>query len=112
MPRHRFCLGCRALISSGVRCRDCDAEYVRRRNLRPEHLARMAMPRAQRQRVLKRDGHRCTEPGCGVTTDLTIEHDPPVVIGLRQGKHHWRDDELRVLCRPCNSRLGGALSHA
>jgi 5-methylcytosine-specific restriction endonuclease McrA len=106
MARYRLCLECGELISSGVRCHDCHAEHVRLRNLRPEHLARMAMPRTQRARVLARDGHRCVD--CRSTDDLTIDH----IIPLATGKRHYRDDELATRCRSCNSRLGGALRHA
>src|SRR6266508_6864529 len=114
MPLLRVCRGagaklCDELIKPPrVRCDDCHRMYVRARNRRPEHLARMDLPRTQRQRVYARDGYRCVD--CGATRDLTIDHDPPLAEGLRRGKRTWRDDELRTLCRSCNSRLGGKLS--
>lgn len=49
-----------------------------------------------RERIFSRDGYKCLK--CGVTDDLTIDHI----------KHVWaggtnNDDNLRTLCRSCNS---------
>ena len=50
-----------------------------------------------RRRILMRDGHRCQQ--CGATAPLEIDHIRP----LAEGGDHC-DDNLRVLCRPCNRR--------
>lgn len=53
----------------------------------------------QRERIYARDGHQCVE--CGVTDDLTLDHIHPRARAGGDG-----DDNLRTLCRPCNSRKG------
>ncbi|MEC4016030.1 HNH endonuclease [Streptomyces sp. H27-D2] len=53
----------------------------------------------QRQRLYERDGYRCLE--CGATDDLTLDHIYPWSRGGAD-----TDDNLRTLCRPCNSRKG------
>jgi hypothetical protein len=54
---------------------------------------------AVRRRVIARDGALCRF--CGVTDDLTIDH----VLALTRGGTS-DDDNLAILCRPCNSRKG------
>ena len=49
--------------------------------------------------VFRRDGARCTE--CGSTEDLTLDHIYPKSLGGSDTAAN-----LRVLCRPCNSRKG------
>lgn len=49
--------------------------------------------------VYARDGRRCRL--CGATEDLTLDHIYPQVLG---GQH--TEDNLRVLCRSCNSAKG------
>jgi len=107
MPHARLCNGCGDIVTQHKdgHCPRCRTAYIQRRNTRPEHLARIALPEAQRQRVYRRDNDRCVD--CGSTHDLTIDH----IIPLITGKRHYRDDELRVLCRTCNSRRGGKLRH-
>lgn len=50
--------------------------------------------------IFARDDYACVE--CGSRNDLTVDHSVPVVQG-------GGDDEenLRTLCRSCNSRKGG-----
>ncbi|MFF4526978.1 HNH endonuclease [Streptomyces bluensis] len=64
---------------------------------------RLPISAAKRARIMVRDGHKCQK--CSATDDLTIDHI-----------QHWSrggtnaDDNLRVLCRSCNSkRSDGAL---
>lgn len=65
-----------------------DAEHRRRRAHTSYH---------RRAELLERDGHRCQE--CAATNDLTIDHIMPITKG---GTDEL--DNLRILCRPCNSR--------
>lgn len=51
-----------------------------------------------REWVIQRDGS-CVK--CGARTDLTVDHDTPVIRG---GKTN--PDNLKTLCRSCNSRKG------
>lgn len=53
----------------------------------------------QRERIYIRDGHRCVL--CGAIDDLTLDHIHP---RARAGGDS--DDNLRVLCRSCNSSKG------
>lgn len=62
--------------------------------------SRSSQWKAQRQRVLDRDGWVCTS--CGrqlVGSDATVDHCDPVA--LNPGKE-YRDDELVAMCRRCN----------
>lgn len=63
----------------------------------PGPRKRTSLSATKRARILARDGHRCRK--CGATTDLTIDH---VQHWSRGGSN--ADDNLRVLCRSCNSR--------
>lgn len=64
--------------------------------------SRAAIPAEQRQRIYDRDGNACLK--CGVTDDLTLDHI-----------HPWSlygpdtDDNLRLLCRSCNSSKGARI---
>jgi hypothetical protein len=53
----------------------------------------------QRERIYARDGFRCVE--CGTDEDLTLDHIHPRSLAGSD-----RDENLRTLCRPCNSRKG------
>ena len=55
--------------------------------------------RQTRRRIYVRDGHACVE--CGATDDLTLDHTHPRSRGGGHG-----DENLRTLCRSCNSRKG------
>jgi hypothetical protein len=68
---------------------------------RPAPLSayRPAIPRDVRARVFARDGNACVE--CGATADLSLDHIHPWSLGGPDVVPN-----LRVLCRPCNSRKG------
>lgn len=61
--------------------------------------SRAAIPEAVKAAVFKRDGNRCVE--CGSVDDLTLDHVWPWSLGGEDTV-----ENLRVLCRPCNSRKG------
>lgn len=61
-----------------------------------------AVTPATSDRIKKRDGEICAQ--CGSREDLTIDHIHPRALG---GDHE--DDNLRVLCRSCNSRKGARI---
>jgi 5-methylcytosine-specific restriction endonuclease McrA len=111
MPRFALCNGCGKMVapeqlnrSASGRCRDCAPAYIKRKNARQEK-ARGLISKEQRHRVMVRDGYRCVD--CGATTNLAVDHLVPVV---ETGPRRCTDDELCVLCKPCNGRRGGALS--
>ncbi len=54
-----------------------------------------------RDRIFARDGEKCAE--CGREDDLTLDHIIAVINGGSD-----EDDNLRVLCRSCNSRKGAS----
>lgn len=60
---------------------------------------RVDIPPELRRAVMDRDGNRCQE--CGSTVDLTLDHIIPWSYG---GPDSY--ENLRVLCRPCNSSKG------
>lgn len=60
---------------------------------------RAAIPRPLRRAVFARDGHRCVL--CGATCDLALDHIYPWSLN---GPDTY--ENLRVLCRPCNSSKG------
>lgn len=58
--------------------------------------------RAMARRVLPTDGFSCVE--CDAQEDLTVDHIVPVSRGGGNDPSN-----LRILCRPCNSRKGARL---
>ncbi len=64
-----------------------------------ESRSRPMVPADVRAFVMERDGYRCVE--CGATEDLTLDHLWPWILGGPDTA-----ENLRVLCRPCNSRKG------
>ncbi|MEU5660106.1 HNH endonuclease [Streptomyces sp. NPDC047737] len=58
---------------------------------------RVPISATKRARILARDGYQCRK--CGSTEDLTLDH---VKHWSRGGSN--ADDNLRVLCRSCNSQ--------
>lgn len=60
---------------------------------------RSPIPGELRQRILARDGRRCVE--CATTEDLTLDHIYPWSLGGSD-----TEDNLRTLCRSCNSKKG------
>lgn len=61
--------------------------------------ARQAIPKAVRAFVYERDGYTCVL--CGSTEDLTLDHIFPYSLGGLD-----EPNNLRTLCRSCNSRKG------
>ena len=49
--------------------------------------------------VVRHQERECRE--CGATSDLTVDHIRPQSMGGTNAR-----DNLRVLCRPCHSRIG------
>jgi 5-methylcytosine-specific restriction endonuclease McrA len=79
-------------------CKDCRnakvlAKSNRSRNPIIPHL---------RDWILERDGNLCLK--CGATEDLTVDHIVPVILGGLTNP-----DNLRTLCRACNSSKGSKL---
>ena len=72
-----------------------------REKAKKEGWASPNLTMAQRRRVLERDDHRCR--ACGATDRLEIDH----VIPISQGGTS-EDDNLQVLCNPCNRVKGAA----
>lgn len=68
-------------------------------DLRYSEVGRPHIPVDVRREVMDRDGHRCLD--CGSTKHLSLDHIVPF-------SHGGPDtvENLRVLCRPCNSRRG------
>jgi hypothetical protein len=63
---------------------------------------RIPVPSWLRQAVFDRDGHACVE--CGATKDLALDHIYPWSLG---GPDTF--ENLRVLCKPCNSSKGATV---
>lgn len=57
------------------------------------------IPTRIRRAVMERDGRRCKE--CASPDDLSLDHIIPFSLGGPD-----TEENLRVLCRPCNSRKG------
>lgn len=66
---------------------------------RGDGVRRRAIPASTRAAVMKRDGFACVE--CSGTHALSIDHIWPYSRGGSDAL-----DNLRVLCRSCNSRKG------
>ncbi|MFJ1695728.1 HNH endonuclease [Streptomyces sp. NPDC088252] len=60
---------------------------------------RAIIPAEQRRRIYERDGNACLR--CGTSVDLTLDHIYPWSLGGAD-----TDENLRTLCRPCNSSKG------
>lgn len=96
----------RRLVEAGLWVRRAGAWDMIHTPCGSERLFRFApiyqrepIPDGLRKRVMERDGYACTE--CGCTNDLTLDHIHPWSKG---GPDAY--ENLRVLCRPCNSRKG------
>ena len=73
--------------------------------LRGGQVNRAAIPAELRAAVFERDGHACVR--CGATDDLTLDHIHPWSLGGPD-----TENNLRVLCRPCNSSKGDRVQRA
>jgi hypothetical protein len=62
-------------------------------------VSRPKIPDTLRASIYERDGYRCVE--CEATEDLSLDHIWPFSKG---GEDTY--ENLRTLCRPCNSRKG------
>lgn len=67
--------------------------------LRGGQANRATIPAELRAAIFDRDGHACVI--CRATDDLALDHIYPWSLGGPD-----TPDNLRVLCRPCNSRKG------
>ena len=65
---------------------------------------RRELARETRFAVYCRDGFQCVECGEHEIHQLSIDHRVPVILGGTN-----EPDNLRTLCRPCNSAKGGRL---
>lgn len=70
--------------------------------LRGGQINRAAIPKQVRAAVYERDNYTCRR--CGATDDLTLDHVHPWSIGGSD-----TEENLQVLCRPCNSSKGDRL---
>lgn len=74
-----------------------------------KHSARGAEWDAQRLRVLDRDGWTCQNCGKELAGfDATVDHVHEPISDDPDRVYH--DDELRALCRSCNSRKGARVA--
>jgi hypothetical protein len=73
--------------------------------LRGGRTNRAPIPAEVRAAVFDRDDHACAQ--CHAVDDLTLDHIYPWSLGGPD-----TTDNLRVLCRPCNSRKGDRIGHA
>jgi hypothetical protein len=96
------------LMTPGRVAADAAASEQRRRKeearaakiaLRGGQVNRAAIPQGLRDFVFDRDGHACVR--CRTTDDLTLDHIHPWSLGGPDTA-----DNLRVLCRSCNSSKG------
>ena len=69
----------------------------------PTPAARQAIPDDVKQYVMMRDGGRCVN--CGATTELQFDHIIPIAMG---GSNE--QENLQILCGPCNRRKAAGLT--
>jgi hypothetical protein len=93
--------GEKALVPTHAAALACDAKV-----LDDDGVNRAAIPPSVRAKVLARDGHRCTTPGCGATRFLEVHHVTPRGEG---GPN--RAENLVTLCSRCR-RFTHAHRHA
>ena len=90
MPR-KPCLVCGTPVLKGSRCKahgGMPFDGAKQRYTK--------MPNDMRNRVLARDGHRCTQ--CGSTIRLEVDH----IRAVSQGGRHEATN-LRTLCHSCHA---------
>lgn len=93
-PRRR-----RELAAAEVAAAERAAAQATKVALRGGQVGRKAIPAQVRMAVMERDGHRCVL--CSAAEDLTLDHIHPWSLGGPDTV-----ENLRVLCRSCNSRKG------
>jgi 5-methylcytosine-specific restriction endonuclease McrA len=69
---------------------------------RPAPVQRGAIPADVKQLVWHRDRGQCR--GCGANTELQFDHIIPIAMGGAS-----TEDNLQVLCGPCNRRKGASI---
>ena len=69
---------------------------------RSNYLVASGVTRTQRARIMDRDGSECVQ--CGAKEHLCIDHKLPISRGGTSD-----DDNLQVLCLPCNTAKGNKL---
>ena len=79
--------------------REKEAQRAAKIALRGGQVNRAPIPDEVRSFVYARDGRACQR--CGATENLTLDHIHPWSLGGPD-----TPDNLRVLCRPCNSSKG------
>lgn len=70
---------------------------ARRKDAVDDGRSRKPIPKHVRAAVYERDGYECRK--CGAADDLTLDHIFPWSLGGSD-----TEENLQVLCRPCNSR--------
>ncbi len=101
MATLKVCITCGDL-AAGTRCEPCRATYERDLNQRRGGATARGYTRQWQAKAatVRRQQPACEV--CGTTTDLTTDHVIPKVRGGTDDR-----DNLRTLCRPCNSSKGG-----
>lgn len=102
MPLAFLCPGCGSPHTRRGRCARCRREAERRRGSRQQRGYTDAWLKLVASAIAAHP--YCAE--CDSTADLTGDHIVPLSAG---GKSEASN--LRVVCRSCNSRKGGKLSH-
>lgn len=91
------CINVREAQSSLPDPAHCNAHADTCTHVQDIHVKRVAITDSLRAKIYNRDGNACVR--CSATEDLTIDHILPVSIGGINS-----EDNLRTLCRACNSR--------
>ncbi len=99
MPVLRPCLDC-GRLTRGTRC----AEHVKARERRRGTPTQRGYDATWRRLRGSAIAYHPWCERCGATTDLTGDHIVPLVRGGMNSP-----DNIRVLCRSCNSRRGARL---
>ncbi len=105
MPHVAICTNCAACIANAFNYRLGGAEiltpgeYGMPTSARTAGKSRAPISSGKRKRVMERDEYRCRH--CKTHIDLTIDHILAVANGGTDD-----EDNLQVLCRPCNCRKG------
>ena len=101
MDVYRACLGC-GEPTPAPRCPTCQAEVDRRTNQKRGGAHARGYTRTWQKRAAKVTRAQPACAVCGATSDLTVDHVVPKATGGNDDR-----DNLRTLCRRCNSSKGG-----